>query len=216
LELLPTSREAAPLPIATHYTIIVVDIVGFGDLRRSNSSQLRVRRGLYRALQDAFVAAGIPWEGCRREDRGDGVLILAPAHLPKALFVERLPEPLAATLAEHNKHHPPIEQIRLRLALHAGEILEDEHGVTASSITHTFRILDAADVKAAFVESGGVLAVIGSSWFFDEVIRQSDWSEVDSYAPVEVSNKETVTRAWIRVVGRAPVSAGRRPRRWRR
>src|ERR1700742_3891005 len=110
LEHLPTlrsaPREVDPLPIATHYTIIVVDIVGFGDLRRSNSSQLRVRRGLYRALQQAFDAAGIPWQRCRREDRGDGVLILAPAYVPKALFVERLPEPLAATLAEHNKHHP--------------------------------------------------------------------------------------------------------------
>jgi hypothetical protein len=207
LELLPTSRSAprdpAPLPVATHYTIIVVDIVGFGDLRRSNASQLRVRHGLYEALRHAFEAAGIPWHRCRREDRGDGVLILAPAYVPKALFVERLPEPLAATLAGHNKQHPALEQIRLRLALHAGEILEDEHGVTASSITHTFRILDAEVVKAAFVESGGVLAVIGSAWFFDEVIRQSDWSEVSSYAPLDVCNKETTTRAWIRTLGRA-------------
>ncbi|HEV7646595.1 MAG TPA: hypothetical protein VGP26_00385 [Actinophytocola sp.] len=206
LELLPTPgsapHRAEPAPIATHYSIIVVDIVGFGDLRRNNSSQLRVRRGLYDALQQSFDAAGVPWHRCRREDRGDGVLILAPADVPKALLVEQLPEKLADALTTHNKRHPALEQIRLRLALHAGEILEDEHGVTSSSITHTFRILEADVVKTTFTESAGVLAVIGSLWFFEEVIRQSDWSEAHTYVPLDVSHKETETRAWMRVVGR--------------
>jgi hypothetical protein len=205
LELLPTPgfirRRTAPPPAATHYTIVVVDIVGFGDLRRNNSSQWRVRRGLYDALQQSFEAAGIPWHRSHREDRGDGVLILVPADVPKALFVERLPAALANALTIHNERHPAVEQILLRLALHAGEIVEDEHGFTSSSLNHTFRILDAETVKAAFAGSAGLLAVIGSLWFFDEVIRQSDWSEVGAYIPLDVHHKETDTRAWIRVVG---------------
>ncbi len=180
----------------------MVDIVGFGDLRRNNSSQWRVRRGLYDALQHSFDTAGIPWHRCRREDRGDGVLILVPADVPKALFVERLPATLANALTMHNQRHPAVEQILLRLALHAGEIVEDEHGVTSSSLNHTFRILDAETVKTAFAGSAGVLAIIGSLWFFDEVIRQSDWSEAGSYVSLDVRHKETETRAWIRVVGR--------------
>jgi hypothetical protein len=123
--------------------------------------------------------------------------------VPKALFVERLPDTLAAALALHNKRHPAVERIQLRLALHAGEIVEDEHGVTSSSINHTFRILEARAIKVAFAESTGILAVIGSSWFFEEVIRQSDWSEAHAYTAVDVVNKETETRAWIRTVGRS-------------
>jgi hypothetical protein len=186
---------------ATHCTIVVVDVVGFGDYRRNNANQVRVRRGLYAALQYAFDAADVPWDRSRREDRGDGVLILVPADVPKALLVDRLPETLAVALHAHNKCHPAEEQIRLRLALHAGEIYHDEHGVTSSSINHTFRILDADAVRSAFAKSTDVLAVIGSTWFFEEVIRHSDWSRAGSYFAVEVANKETNGKAWVRLVG---------------
>lgn len=227
-----------PPPVAMHSTIVVVDIKGFGDHDRTNASQVRVRRGLYNAMQHSFEAAGILWDRCAREDRGDGALILAPADLPKAPFVDRLPGLLADALTAHNRRHPALERIRLRLALHAGEILRDEHGVTSSSINHTFRILDASSVKAAFAESAAVLAIVSSAWFYDEVIRQSDWSKASSYTPIEVRNKETTAQAWLRILGRdrtkaadrqrgpaaplaqarqvAGLSAGRRPRRWRR
>lgn len=191
-----------PPPVATHHTIVVVDIKGFGDHERTNAAQVRVRRGLYSALQLSFDAAGIAWDRCAREDRGDGALILAPGDMPKAPFVDRLPGTLAEALTAHNRRHPTLERIRLRLALHAGEILRDEHGVTSSSINHTFRILDAGSVKTAFAESAAVLAVVSSAWFYDEVIRQSDWSKASAYSPIVVRNKETTARAWIRIVGR--------------
>lgn len=212
--LVPSSREPSPdrrrfppayppeLPLtATHYTIVVADIVGFGDYSRTNANQVRTRRGLYRAMREAFGTAGIPWQECHVEDRGDGVLVLAPANVPKALFVDLLPSALAGALRAHNRTHPAEEEIRLRLALHAGELYHDEFGVTGSSINRTFRILDADEVKARFAAAAGVLAIIGSTWFYDEVIRNSDWSRVKSYVAVEVNNKETRTRAWVRIVG---------------
>jgi class 3 adenylate cyclase len=198
----PSNLRAVDTPLtARHYTIVVVDVVGFGDRSRRNSNQVRIRRGLYHAMEHSFNAAGIPWSDCMREDRGDGLLILVPAEVPKAVLVDELPETLADALAAHNKRHPTEEQIRLRLALHAGEIVQDEHGVTSSSLTHTFRILEAPVLKATLAASSGVLAIISSTWFYDEVIWQSDLSQSDSYEEAEVTCKETTTRAWIRVVG---------------
>jgi hypothetical protein len=185
---------------ARHYTIVVVDVVGFGARSRKNSNQVRIRRGLYRAMEQSFAAAGIPWDRCEREDRGDGLLILVPADLPKAPLVDELPEALADALAAHNKRHPAEEQIQLRLALHAGEVVGDEHGFTSSSLTHAFRILEAPVLKATLAASSGVLAVISSTWFYEEVIWQSDLSRSDSYGEAEVICKETTTRAWIRIV----------------
>ena len=74
---------------------------------------MAVRDGLYRAMREAFGRAGIPWDGCGHEDRGDGVLILVPAELPKGLLVESLPLALAAELHAHNAAHPGQERIRL-------------------------------------------------------------------------------------------------------
>ena len=47
----------------------------------------------------------------------------------------------------------------------------------------------------ALASSSGVLAVIVSSWFFEEVVRHS--RAVPGYRPVEVVVKETTTTGWI-------------------
>jgi hypothetical protein len=154
-----------------------------------------VRDGLYRAMQDAFGRAGIPWDNCDHEDRGDGVFVLVPAEVPKVLLAESLPPALVTALCAHNDRHPEPERIRLRMALHAGEVHYDQHGVTAVAVNLAFRLLDAGPLKAALTSSSGVLAVIVSSWFFEEVVRHS--GAAPGYRPVEVAVKETTTTGWI-------------------
>jgi class 3 adenylate cyclase len=208
---LRTGAEPGPEQITlitAHCTVIAVDIAGFGAHHRNNINQVRVRHGMYRAMQEAFTDAGVHWDACYREDRGDGVLLLAHADVSKSLFVDRLPNALVKALVRHNRLHPPAEKLRLRLALHAGEINYDQHGVTGSAINHTFRLLDAATAKEALANSSAVLAVVGSAWFFDEVIRHSEWSQVKAYRPIDVTNKETATSAWVRLLrGRAATCA---------
>jgi hypothetical protein len=88
----------------------------------------------------------------------------------------------------------------MRLALNAGEVSYDDHGATGASITHTFRLLNCETVRETFARSTAVLAIIASDWFHDEVIRHSELSHARSYRPIEVTNKETVARAWLRLV----------------
>ncbi|HEX2291573.1 MAG TPA: FxSxx-COOH system tetratricopeptide repeat protein, partial [Pseudonocardiaceae bacterium] len=182
---------------AVHRTIAVVDVEGFGDRRRTTPHQLTVRQGLYSALRQAFDHTGISWTDCHHEDRGDGVLLLAPAEMPKGPFVEALPYALVAVLREYNNTHPAEDQIRLRMVLHAGEIAYDDHGVTASSINLAFRLLDARPLKVALAESPGVLALVTSGWFFEEVVRHSAVIDPATYRPIQVAVKETSTVGWV-------------------
>jgi len=87
--------------------------------------------------------------------------------------------------------------MRLRMALHAGEVYYDEHGVTAACVNVAFRLLEAPALKAALAASPGVLALAASAWFFDEVIRHSLTAYPGSYRPAQVTVKETSTVAWI-------------------
>jgi hypothetical protein len=59
-----------------------------------------------------------------------------------------------------------------------------------------FRLLECGPVKAALADSPGVLAVIASSWFFEEVIRHST-ADPAEYHAVLVAVKETTTTGWI-------------------
>jgi len=159
--------------LAVHRTIVAVDVEGFGARHRTNRNQVAVRDGLYQAVWEAFQQAGIPWADHDHEDRGDGIFILVGSEVPKSLFVETLPSALVSALNRHNRVHPEPERIRLRMALHAGEVNYDTHGVAAASINLTFRLLESGSVKGALAGSSGVLAVIVSSWFFEEVVRHS-------------------------------------------
>jgi class 3 adenylate cyclase len=192
---LVSGRQTGGLRLAVHRTIVVVDVEGFGDRRRTNLHQVAVRDGLYRVMAKAFADAGISWDECDCGDRGDGMLVLVPAEVPKGLLVESLPSAMVAELREHNSSHPSPEQIRLRMALHAGEVCYDEHGVTAASINLAFRLLEADPLRSALAESPGVLAVIASSWFYDEVVRHS--TVVALYRAAEVTVKETTAAGWI-------------------
>ena len=121
---------------------------------------MAVRAGLYRTMREAFGRAGIAWDDYGREDRGDGVFVLVPAEVPKGLLAESLPSALVAALRAHNGTHPGAERIRLRMALHAGEVNYDEHGVTGAAVNLAFRLLEASALKVALARSPGVLAVI--------------------------------------------------------
>lgn len=186
---------------ALHRTIVVVDVAGFSD--RTAEQQLVVRNGVYSALERSWEKIGVPWRNCPHEDRGDGVFILVPSDIPKAIFVEKLPRALAEELRTHNSERAPEERVRLRLALHAGEVHFDGQGVTGAAVILTFRINEAPELKEALSSSSSDLAVAVSSWFYDEVVRHSAASDPAAYRKIRVGIKETDTTAWIRVPGTA-------------
>ena len=98
--------------LAVHRTIVVVDVEGFGDQRRTNAHQVAVRAGLYRVMREAFGRAGISWDDCGVEDRGDGVFVLIPAEVPKGLLAESVPPALVTALRGHNGAHPRPERFQ--------------------------------------------------------------------------------------------------------
>jgi hypothetical protein len=182
---------------AVHRTIVVVDVAGFGDRRRTNPHQKAVRDGLYGAVAKAFDKADIPWGHCYREDRGDGLFLLVRPEVPKEAFVTSLPWELVAALREHNSTHSEQARIRLRMALHAGEIRYDGQGVTGESLNLTFRLVEAPALKSALARSAGVLALFTARWFFDEVVRHAPAADSGAYREVRAVVKETEATARI-------------------
>jgi class 3 adenylate cyclase len=184
---------------AVHRAILVVDVEGFGDRRRTNAHQLVVRQSLYAILRQAFDKAGVTWTECDHEDRGDGVLVLVPPSIAKTALVELLPTQLVMALRAHNRLHCQEEQIRLRMSVHAGEIHYDDHGVVGRAVNLAFRLLDARVLRETLAGSPHPLAIVASSWFFDEVIWHSKMAAPDTYHQVQVWSKETNVLAWIRI-----------------
>ncbi|MBP2325552.1 hypothetical protein JOF56_005937 [Kibdelosporangium banguiense] len=178
-----------------YHTIIAVDVEGFGG--RDLWHQGVVRTGLYASVQAAFAQCGMRWERCYNEDRGDGVLILVPPEVPNSRLVECLPNELAARLREHNAGADVGARIRLRIVVHVGEVEHDKHGVSAPAVVFAFRLLNSAVLKKALAGSHGVLALITSTEFFENVVVNYPAANPDIYWKARISEKETTTDAWV-------------------
>ena len=185
---------------AVHRTIVIVDVENFGDPARTNAHQLAVREGMYETLRQSFAQAGIGWSACVAEDRGDGILVLSPPEVAKSWLVSRVPGRLAERLAVHNAGCEVQERIRLRMALHAGEVHRDAYGWAGVSLNRAFRLIDASACRAALSDSSGMLALIVSDWFYDEVVRHHPAAQPACFHQAHVAAKETEMTAWVRVL----------------
>jgi hypothetical protein len=210
-------------PPALHRAIVCVDIERFTDARLADWQRADMRKGLYRTLERAFAGSRIPWDECYSEDRGDGAFFLIHPDVPTARLVERLPFELAAELARHNQgagNHGPGNQgagnqgagnrgtgdgqvrLRVRVAVNAGEVrIEDKgkRGVVGTPLNLAFRLLDAAELKAALRAAEGVgdVVFITSSWFYHEIIRHRRAVGPAAYRRVPVTIKGGTVDAWI-------------------
>ena len=186
-----------------HQTIVVVDVARFTDPARTMIHQRAVHEGLYTVLQGAFAEAGVDLGTCVVEDRGDGKMILVPPGADNSKLADQLPSRLVAWLRRHNVVHSAEAAIQLRVALHAGEVYQGEHGAVSQAVNFAFRILEASGAKSALRSSTGVLALIASDAFYHNVIVHEPAADPGSYRRIPVAVKETSTVAWLRLPDRA-------------
>jgi hypothetical protein len=179
-----------------HCTIFFCDIVGFGS--RPDGVQTRLREVMYAALRAGFAAARLPLETCYQEDRGDGVIVVLPPTADPASLVHPLPDHLRGALRTHNGLAAPQAQMRLRVALHAGQLASDDNGLVGTTINHAARLLDAPAFKQAIEETTAPLGVLASDEFYHAVIEPGIGAvDPDEFRPIEIRLKETRTTGWL-------------------
>jgi hypothetical protein len=192
-----------------HRSFVVVDVEGYGAVTRTSRQRTAVRDGLYEVLTTAFADCGLAWDDEASDDAGDSVMVLLPADTPKGILVDRLPERLVAALREHNHVHATGARLRLRMAVHAGEVHYDEHGKTSDEMIFTYRILDTAEAKRALRESTATLVLIASDPFYQSVVRHQPAARPDAYRQVDADVKEVHARVWVRLVDGEPIAVER-------
>jgi hypothetical protein len=190
------TRPRALLPVMES-AVIATDIIEFGKHYRDAGAQMYVRHMLYELLIDAFDITGLSWWDCHREDRGDGVLIVAPPDVEPDRFLDPLIHHLNALLRCYSRRAGELTGLRLRMAVHFGYVYYDAHGVTGHVFTHLFRLLEAPAFKEAVAVSGAQLGAIVSDHLYAEAAQHAGLMNPAAYTPLEVTCKETGSRAWL-------------------
>ncbi|MGH2733152.1 MAG: hypothetical protein ACRDJG_09500 [Actinomycetota bacterium] len=196
---------------AVHHTILVTDIAGSGRQDRKDSLRARLRTALRQMMKEALEEAGVRWDDCKAEDRGDGVLLFVPSHVPKVRLLDRFVLRLTADLGEHNDSSSPAARLQLRLAAHAGEVAWDKDGAIGTDVNATFRLVNSEVLKTALAASGCDLAVIVSDSFYQGIRQTVALIGAHEYRETQVDVKEFHGRAWITLRPPRPEGAGATP-----
>jgi len=201
----PAARPLIGQPHAFHgenCTVVLTDVVGFGSRIRNDDDRLIIRKSL---LEMTWTALGELRERCYCEDRGDGILLIAPADIPTVGILRCLLGALPGALKRHNRTYGPCVQIQLRLASDVGPVTSDDLGVHGEAIIRAARLLEAAALKKAMVRDRANLGVVASAFVYDTAIGQSGGPiDPDGYARIHVHVKETTQQAWMKITDPAP------------
>jgi hypothetical protein len=174
--------------------MLAVDVIGFSGSYRVTEAQIQARYRLYAHLLEAFDMTGLPWWESHREDRGDGALVILPATTVPHLLCDPLAHHLRAVLRHANAHAEV--PLRLRAAVHHGEVHHDAHGVTSPDLILLYRLLDSPAFKRTLTDDCDLGVIIS-----DQLYRQaaaSPYLSPSNYQRLTVSCKELRrASAWI-------------------
>jgi class 3 adenylate cyclase len=181
-----------------HLGICIVDIEGFGRHPR-NPTLVQMREVLYQTFHEGLCQASISEPERVLKDLGDGILALFAPQVPKPRLINPLVFRLVAALDAYNATAGPGMRMRLRVVVHAGEIVRhsDEH--VGVDLTHAFRLLGSTTAHQRLAETEASLVLIVSQFFYEKVVAHG-YPGIDpaAFEPVRVTMKETKrARAWI-------------------
>ncbi|MFE2496683.1 hypothetical protein ACFXKS_17905 [Streptomyces scopuliridis] len=172
---------------------------------RGDEALMDIRGKLAEMLREAFLASGVDWEACLRHDLGDGLRVTAPAGTRKTALVHPLVRELALRLRTHNRGAAPRRMIRLRIALHAGDVHLAPNGEVAGSPLEVLaRLLDAPPARTALAEAPETVpaSLLLSRHFYDETVRNGYHGVYpEDFRKVTFTVKEHTADAWLHLPG---------------
>jgi class 3 adenylate cyclase len=151
--------------------ILGIDIEGFSRGEWTDPIRARLRDRLDRLVRQALVRSRIAASVIASTDTGDGLLLLLEPEVSKARLLHLVID-MAGDLARGNQHAPATHRMRLRVVVHAGEMLADARGHTGASLNFASRLLDADAARAVLAFSPAAeLVVVVSDEVYEGVVR---------------------------------------------
>lgn len=183
-------------------TIIYSDVVAFSSPDRSDEHRNIIRR---ETLEMTASSLREIWDQCSYDDRGDGLLIVVPPHIPTAKVLDYLLAGLPKALKRHNSIYGPGASIQLRVALDVGPVTSDDLGESGQVIINAARLLEARDLKDAVAASRANLGIIVSEFVYKSVVSHDDsLSEPGAFREIDVRVKEATLQGWMRLIDPGP------------
>ena len=181
--------------------IMMVGVEGFG--RRLEPMQVRLRRWLHDVVGRAVAESGLDFGAVPPRDRRDGAMWLLPDEISKVGLAGRFVDRLQEGLRDYGWRATSESALRLRLALHAGEVTRDVYGWSGADLATACRLVELSALKEtlALARRAGLAVAVTRSWY-DGVVRHGEAeTHPEAYRQVAFQGGDVDSTAWIRVPG---------------
>ncbi|MEV5844065.1 hypothetical protein AB0M32_19080 [Streptomyces sp. NPDC051985] len=185
-----------------YYLIVVIDIERFG--RRTDPVQRWLREQLYAIVDKALEQAEIGTDDVAvTSDRGDGCFLLLRPSVSKLDLTTRFLNALQTGLRGHAQRGNEDTALRVRVALHAGEVSEDRRGWVGEALNTACRLvdLDALRTTLAAASRSGLALAVSADWH--AAVVRHDYPELPAsgFRELPFVAKEITSHAWLCVPG---------------
>lgn len=192
----------------SYRALLAVDIQSSAG--RGDPALMDNRQVLLTTLREVLTEAGVPWAACHRDGTGDGLQLVAGPDVWKAQLIHPVVPVLAARLRAHNRSVGSRRAIRVRMALHAGDVRMEDGEVVGGALEDLTRLLDAPPVRRALASAppSATVALVVSEHYHRETVRHDyPGIEPDTFQRFTFSLKETTSSGWIHLPGYTVVGA---------
>ncbi|MDQ7802685.1 hypothetical protein Q5425_03010 [Amycolatopsis sp. A133] len=137
----------------------------------TNPEKAANRQTMYEIFEESLIAGGIQRSDRNLVDWGDGVLaLIRPVdRAPKVNLLRATIPTLEKLLGKHNAEQD--SHLRLRVAVHAGEVHRDSRGWYGEAIDVVFRLINSKEARMTLRNNERTIALIVSSEIQHAVIR---------------------------------------------
>jgi hypothetical protein len=189
--------------------ILIADIENFNGEHRDDAIRARLRIRLRQLLASALGESGIRDASYTTQSCGDGWLITIDPAVGKPRVLGPVVDRLAGGLRKQNRQSELARQLRVRLVLHAGDLLvaaDDE--LVGAELNFAFRLLDALQLRVLLKQASGPLVMCVSDSVYRQVVAQRhEGLDPAAFEPVWLARKTTRGLGWVRAPGESGLAA---------
>ncbi|MFF3330544.1 SAV_2336 N-terminal domain-related protein [Streptomyces sp. NPDC002888] len=186
--------RAAALAVLRSPVVLVAEIANIAQAKAADRLEaLRTLADiLSRVVRDDDE---LSWES---QGTGDGLIVLLPGDARGTALASELLSGLESALHDHAALSWPL---RLRVALHYGEVERRGRKWHGSALTTAFRLVKSAPLRAALEAGNPSPAAVAVSDDLFTIAFRAHSRLAGMFRPVHIPTKDGVEKAWISVAG---------------
>jgi len=183
--------------------LVVCDVEDWSS--RPAVAQQRIQVALSGLMNRALTRIGIDGSTVPRGRRGDGMILALPGTMDKARVTTTLVDAVRECLFSYAIDAGDDEQIRLRLVLHAGEVVVGDGEFAGGSVVQACRLVDSHVTRQVLNASRGAPVVLAVSDDWYRATAGEGYVPKTGFEQVTVQEKSFRETAWIKVPGLSSV-----------